>query len=96
MMRIVFENGKQVGTDPINYYVYLWRHGEIDRYVNGRWAAHTRPNPNDPNDRNEAKSRYFLAHLSEMTCHMIAEGAQNRRSQRARDHRNPPPGLRRR
>lgn len=33
MMRIVFQNGKQVGTDPINHYVYLWRHGEIDCYV---------------------------------------------------------------
>lgn len=76
-MRVVFENGKQVGIDPTNHYVYLWRHGEIDRYVgkgvNGRWASHSRPNPNDPNDRNEPKSRYFLAHLSEMTCHIIAE-----------------------
>lgn len=77
MMRIVFENGKQVGTDPINHYVYLWRHGEIDRYVgkgfNRRWAAHTRLRPDDPNDRNEPKSLYFLAHLPELTCHIIAE-----------------------
>jgi hypothetical protein len=77
MMRIVFANGKQVGTHPVNHYVYLWRHGEVDRYVgkgvNDRWAAHTRPNPDDPNDRNEPKSRYFLAHWREMTCHVIAE-----------------------
>jgi hypothetical protein len=77
MMRIIFENGKQVGPDPINHYVYLWRHGEIDTYVgrgfNRRWAAHTRPKPNDPNDRNEPKSLYFLTHLPELTCHIIAE-----------------------
>jgi hypothetical protein len=76
-MRIVFNNGKQVGTDPINHYVYLWRHGEIDCYVgkgvNGRWKSHTRPNSHNPNDRNEPKPRYFLAHLSEMTCYITAE-----------------------
>ena len=76
-MRIVFNNGKQVGTDPINHYVYLWRHGEIDCYVgkgvNGRWKSHTGPNSHNPNDRNEPKPRYFLAHLSEMTCYITAE-----------------------
>ena len=76
-MRIVFQNGKQVGTDPINHYVYLSPPGEIDCYVGkgvkGRWLAHTRPNRDNPNDRNEPKSRYFLAHSSEMTCYIIAE-----------------------
>ena len=77
-MRILFDKGKQVGPDPITHYVYLWRHGKIDIYigkggVNGRWAAHMRASADDPNDRNETKTRYFLAHLAEMTCYIIAE-----------------------
>ena len=77
-MRILFDKGKQVGADPITHYVYLWRHGKIDRYVgkggvNGRWAAHRRTIVDDPNDRNERKTHYFRAHLPEMTCYIIAE-----------------------
>jgi hypothetical protein len=77
-MRLIFENSRQVGADPVNHFIYLWRHGAIDRYVgkgrNGRWAAHTRPNPDHPEDRNEPKSRYFLAHLAETSCFILAEG----------------------
>jgi hypothetical protein len=74
-MRLIYARGQRVGPDPVGCYVYLWRHGEIDRYVgkgaNGRWAAHTKP---DRNDSNQHKYRYFLNHLPEMACFIIAEG----------------------
>ena len=79
-MRLIYERDQRVGPDPVGYYVYLWRHGDIDRYVgkgaNGRWAAHTK---RGRNDSNQPKSRYFKEHLPEMTCFIIAEGLQPRR-----------------
>jgi hypothetical protein len=74
-MRLIYARDQRVGPDPVGYYVYLWRHDEIDRYVgkgaNGRWVAHAKP---DRNDANQRKYRYFLKHLPEMTCFIIAEG----------------------
>ena len=32
-MRLIYERSQRVGPDPVDYYVYLWRDGEIDRYV---------------------------------------------------------------
>jgi hypothetical protein len=74
-LRLIYARGQRVGPDPVGYYVYLWRHGDIDRYVgrgaNGRYAAHAKP---DRNDVNQRKYRYFLENLPEMTCFVIAEG----------------------
>jgi hypothetical protein len=73
-MRLVYEGSKTVGPKPVNHYVYLWRHGEIDRYVgagkNREWATHTKPDCHDY----EPKCNYFLEHLPGMTCSIIAEG----------------------
>lgn len=74
-MRLIYEGGQKIGYDPIGYYVYLWRHGDIDRYVgkgvNDRWLSHATPQPNDNNQR---KYRYFRDNLGEMSCLIIAEG----------------------
>jgi hypothetical protein len=74
-VRLIYENGQRIGFDPVGHYIYLWRHGEIDRYVGkgiyGRWASHTKPNRNDMNQR---KYRYFLQHLPVMTYFIIVDG----------------------
>jgi hypothetical protein len=74
-MRLIYQNGRQVGPEPVGCYVYLWRHGNVDRYVgrgvNSRWLSHAKP---DRNDRNQSKALYFRQHGHEMTCHILAEG----------------------
>jgi hypothetical protein len=74
-MRQIYPLDQRVGPDPVGYYVYLWRHGDIDRYVgkgtNGRWEAHTKPRRSD---HNQSKYRYFLQHRLDMDCFIIAEG----------------------
>jgi hypothetical protein len=79
MTRLIYEKGRQVGPDPTGFYVYLWRHGEVDRYVgkgvNSRWAAHAKPNPKPDRSKSDwRKNNYFCEHLLEMTCFIIAEG----------------------
>ena len=64
----------QIGDNPRGFYVYLWRHGEIDRYVgkgtNGRWRGHLNTRANDGN---QLKMRYFRKYGRAMTCFIIAE-----------------------
>jgi hypothetical protein len=73
-MRLIYQNGQQVGPEPIGLYVYLWRHNGVDRYVgkgsNGRWLSHTDPKPND---RNQKKMRYFRRFRHQMECFIVAE-----------------------
>jgi hypothetical protein len=58
----------------VGYYVYLWRHSVIDRYVGkgtgNRWAAHAKAGTYST----QRKDDYFGQHLSEMTCFIIVEG----------------------
>jgi hypothetical protein len=74
-MRLIYEHGKKIEPDPKGFYVYLWMHNEVARYVgkgvNSRWASHSKPRRNDSN---QPKYRYFLKHVAEMTCFVIAEG----------------------
>lgn len=74
-MRLIYENGRQVGSEPVGFYVYLWRHDDVDRYVgkgvNRRWAAHIN---HDPDDNNQRKYRYFSQRVAEMACLILAEG----------------------
>ena len=75
-MRIVFQNGKQVGTDPINHYVYLWRPARstaMSARRQGPLETHTRPNPIILPMIAIGSIPYFLAHSFEMTCYILAE-----------------------
>jgi len=76
-MRMIWHLGQRVGPDPIGYAVYLYRHGEIDRYVGKgvrqRWKAHLKL---DPNTDNWDWYEYRCKHLHEMSCFIIAEGTE--------------------
>jgi hypothetical protein len=78
-MRLIYEKGKQVGENPKGYHVYLWRHGDVDRYIGRssdpkRWKFHTKGIA----DHNMRKVEYFCAHVAtEMSCLVIAELLQS-------------------
>jgi hypothetical protein len=82
-------------TVPAEWYIYLWRHGEIDRYAGRgkglRWKAHASPKVSDSNQR---KADYFRKYLTEMTCFLIAEGLDRDRGGRSRDPGNSSQRLR--
>jgi hypothetical protein len=77
-MRLIYDRGQRIGPFPVGRYIYLWRHGSIDRYVgkgnNGRWSAHLKAAPNDANQR---KTRYFMKHGPELSCYLIAEDLES-------------------
>jgi hypothetical protein len=54
------------------YYVYVWWHGNIPRYVgqgcDKRWQAHRYEE-----SRNPRKTAYFKKHWDEMECYAVAE-----------------------
>jgi hypothetical protein len=72
-MRLIYERGQRIGPDPADFYVYLWTHDGVARYigkgVNGRWADHLTPKRGDF----PLKYRYFLKYLSEMACSIMAD-----------------------
>jgi hypothetical protein len=74
-VRLIYQNGKQIGSAAIDSYVYLWRHGEIDIYVgkgvNGRWTSHLKYSRNGGN---QPKCIYFRDHGPELSCFILAEG----------------------
>jgi hypothetical protein len=66
------------GMRPDGWYVYLWKHGDIDRYVgrgkNGRWWHHM---TTAACIGNWLKYLYFNEHRAEMKCFLIVEGLPN-------------------
>jgi hypothetical protein len=72
-MRLIFENSRRVDRSPSGYYVYLWRHNGVDRYVgmgqNERWKSHIKAFDDD----NQQKAQYFREHWQTMNCFVIAE-----------------------
>jgi hypothetical protein len=78
-MRLIYQNGQQVGHSPVGHYVYLWRAGENARYVgkaianqnHQRWKDQLK---SDRNDDNQRKMRYFRRFGNVMSCFIIAEG----------------------
>jgi hypothetical protein len=76
-MRLIYTNGRRVGSDPKGQYVYLWR-DDADRYVgrgvNGRWAAHLKVGASDSN---QVKSRYFAENAAKLDCYILVEGLRD-------------------
>jgi hypothetical protein len=77
-MRLIYQHGQKIGPNPKRFYVYLWSHNGLARYVgkgggsHGRWSDHLL-RPNRSSDF-PLKYRGFREHGHEMTCHVLAEG----------------------
>ena len=73
-LRLIYDKGQRVGPDPVDYYVYLWRGGKIDRYVGkgkgDQWRTHLKTSANDSN---QLKMRYFRRYKDKIACFIIVE-----------------------
>jgi hypothetical protein len=73
-VELIWQNHVKIGTDPVGFYVYIWAHNDVPRYVskgvNDSWAAHlTLTSGEFP-----LKSPNFKKHLPLMACAILKDG----------------------
>ena len=74
-MSWIFRDGLELTDEaPEQYYVYVWWHANIARYVGKgtgyQWNSHL----SRPLDTNPEKDKYFLRYGKEMSCEIVTQG----------------------
>jgi hypothetical protein len=74
MVKLIWQNHVKIGDDPVGFYVYIWAHDDVPRYVgkgvNDSWAVHlTQTSGEFP-----LNSPYFEKHLPLMACAILKDG----------------------